>query len=53
MDHKREIVFYKKYFDEFIEPLTNKLKDKIYEVLLTNGEKKATFKFDAEGNSIE
>ena len=33
MDHKREIVFYKKYFDEFIEPLTNKLKDKVYEVL--------------------
>jgi len=29
----REIVFYKNYFDDFFEPLTDKVKDKIDEVL--------------------
>ena len=29
----REIVFYKQYFDYFFEPLTDKVKDKIDEVL--------------------
>jgi len=33
MEIIREIVFYKKYFDDFFEPLTEKVKDKIDEVL--------------------
>lgn len=33
METIREIVFYKEYFDDFFEPLTNKVKDKIDEVL--------------------
>lgn len=31
--------------------MTNDKKEKVYEVVLKNGEKKATFKFDAEGNT--
>jgi len=33
MDTIREIVFYKNYFDDFFEPLSQKVKDKIDEVL--------------------
>ena len=33
MDSIREIVFYKSYFDDFFETLSNKVKDKIDEVL--------------------
>ncbi|MCC6250825.1 MAG: type II toxin-antitoxin system RelE/ParE family toxin [Bacteroidia bacterium] len=33
MDVIREIIFYKDYFDDFFEPLTPKVKDKIDEVL--------------------
>lgn len=33
MEAIREIVFYKDYFDEFFEPLSPKVKDKIDEVL--------------------
>ncbi len=33
MDAIREIIFYKDYFDDFFEPLTKKVKDKIDEVL--------------------
>ena len=33
METIREIVFYKQYFDYFFEPLTDKVKDKIDEVL--------------------
>jgi len=33
METIREIVFYKEYFDDFFEPLTEKVKDKIDEVL--------------------
>jgi len=32
--------------------MTNAKKEKIYEVVLKNGEKNATFKFDAEGKTI-
>lgn len=33
MEIIREIVFYKNYFDDFFEPLTDKVKNKIDEVL--------------------
>ncbi|MBW7845435.1 MAG: type II toxin-antitoxin system RelE/ParE family toxin [Bacteroidia bacterium] len=33
MDAVREIIFYKDYFDNFFEPLTQKVKNKIDEVL--------------------
>ncbi|MGC4130328.1 MAG: type II toxin-antitoxin system RelE/ParE family toxin [Bergeyella sp.] len=33
MDAIREIIFYKDYFDDFFEPLPQKVKDKIDEVL--------------------
>lgn len=33
MERIREIVFYKNYFEDFFEPLTEKVKDKIDEVL--------------------
>ena len=33
MDAIRDIIFYKDYFDDFFEPLTQKVKDKIDEVL--------------------
>jgi len=33
MDAIREIIFYKDYFDDFFDPLTQKVKDKIDEVL--------------------
>lgn len=33
MEAIREIIFYKDYFDEFFEPLSKKVKDKIDEVL--------------------
>lgn len=32
--------------------MTDKKDKKVYEVVLTNGEKKATYKFDAEGKTI-
>lgn len=33
MEKIREIVFYKNYFDDFFETLTEKVKDKVDEVL--------------------
>ena len=33
MEQKRQLVFFKSYFKDFFEPLNNKLKDKIDEVL--------------------
>lgn len=33
MESIREIIFYKDYFDDFFEPLSHKVKDKIDEVL--------------------
>ena len=33
MDTNRKIIFYKDYFDDFFETLTEKVKDKIDEVL--------------------